>query len=106
MGLLVAAILLAQGQVPNVPHAPGESATQAPSADFLARRSAANNKFRKFLDGAKTLSVQIEVKQDGVPDVGHAVFILSRPGNLYYHFKWGKNEYTYAIDHGKATEID
>src|SRR5689334_9790315 len=102
MGPIIAALVVIQGQVPN--QGDGQMSPDDPA--FMARRSAANNKFRKFLASAKTLSVQMEIKQAGNPVIGHAEFVIARPGNLYYHLIWGKDDYTYTILNGHATEID
>jgi hypothetical protein len=101
MGLFIAALLLGNGHVhKNVLLGQGQS------PDTMAKRSAANNKFRKLLSNAKTLSVQMDINQVGNPVVGHAVLELKRPDSLYFHLAFGSDEYTYTILNGQATEVD
>ena len=99
MGLLIAAFLLASA-TPQKDKGPGQDPA------WLARRSAANTKFRKMIDAANTLSVDMDIKQIGNPVDGHAVLVLKRPNKLYYHMQWGNAAYTYTILNGQATEVD
>src|SRR5258708_2490251 len=105
MGLLLATILALQTQGGGLPpNVVGAGPVQSP--EYLAKRAAANNKFRKLMNGAKTMSVQLEIKQIGNPVVGHAVLILDQAHKLYYHLSWGNDDYTFTILNGEAIEID
>ena len=104
MSPLLIAILLGQGQA--VPKGSGAQQNRDEQKEYLAKRSAANNKFFKLINDAKTFSVDIEITQDKNPVLGHGTLVVAKPGKLYYHLSWGKNEYTYAILNGEATEVD
>jgi len=88
------------------PHAVAVSRFQAETPEYLAKRSAANNKFRKWFSTARTLSVDITINQVGNPVPGKATLVLERPDKLFYNLKWAKDDYTYTIDNGVATEVD
>jgi hypothetical protein len=75
-------------------------------SDSMAKRAEFNSKFRRMVTGARTLSVQLSIKQEGNPIPGHAVFMISRPNKLYYHLTWGKDDYTFTVVNGRATEVD
>src|SRR5690242_3909296 len=101
MGPIIAAILISQVQTPALTRLATEIRQQDP--EFLAKRSEANAKFRKMVAAAKTLSVQMTLRQVGSPAIGHAVLTISRPDKVYYHLSWGKDDYTFTILNGKAT---
>lgn len=101
MGPLLASIALF-GLTKPAQTNPGQGETP----EFLAKRSIANTKFRKLVSGAKTISVEMTIKQNGNPVPGQAVLILERPDRLYYHISWGPDTYTYTILDGHATEVD
>jgi hypothetical protein len=66
----------------------------------------ANRRFRDFVGAQKSLAVHMTFHRKDVPVDGKADLILLSPDKLYYHFVWGRDEYTYAVSGGRATEVD
>jgi hypothetical protein len=106
MGPLLVGLLLARGQGQPVPKGKNAGAQLTQDQEFAKAKALANNKFRKLMTDAKTLSVDFEVHQAGNPVPGHGNLTLVKPYKLYYHLVWGPEDYTYTIHNGMATEID
>lgn len=81
-------------------------AAKAQVAQGAAGANTANNRFLKFLLGAKEVSVHMALHRQDRPTDGQADLTLQRPGDLFYHLTWGPEDYTYTVHNGQAMEID
>lgn len=66
----------------------------------------ANQRFRDFVGAQKSLSVHITLHRKDIPGDGAADLIMVSPDKIFFHLVWGREDYTYTVEAGRATEID